>query len=255
MDKLLDGKVIVVSGGTKGVGKEIIIECARQGAKIVIGGRDQEAASYIIEQVSKFNSDAFFIYTDLKIISDCKNLFDETISRFGKIDGFVNYAGITPVASLTECSEELFNEVFDINIKAAFFCAKYAVSNMIRNNGGSIILIGSPHAWRGEKDRTAYACSKGALITLNEHIAYHYASNHIRCNLVTLGWTLTEGELTLRKSEGISKEELEKSASELLPMGRMIKPEEYVSGIIYLLSDLSWMVTGSNIRMTGGQYI
>ena len=92
---------------------------------------------------------------------------------------------------------------------------------MRMNGGGSIILTGSAHAWGGQKDRAAYACSKGVLLTLMEHISHNYAQENIRCNYLTLGWTPTEGEVMLRGSQGESEAELRKRAAGILPMGRM----------------------------------
>jgi len=126
---------------------------------------------------------------------------------------------------------------------------------MIFSGGGSIVLVGSPHAWKGERDRLVYACSKGALLTLNNHIAQHYAEYGIRSNIITMGWTPTDGELVLRSSQGISADQLRSKASKIIPAGRMTEIEDIVPGILYLLSDDSKMVSGSNLRVTGGWYI
>lgn len=252
---LLKDKVIVISGGTKGIGRALAIACAAAGADVVIAGRDKIAADRVLEEIHRYESNGMFVYTDLYDIKYCRRLFEDTIARLGRVDGFVNYAGITSAASLLACDEETFDEVLDVNFKGAFFCVKHAVQSMIKNNGGSIILVNSCHAWRGDEDRVAYACSKGALMTLNEHIAYHYAKYGIRCNLLTMGWSLTEGELAVREKMGISTEELIKTASEMIPMGRMQTPEDYIPGMIYLLSDASSMVTGGNLRISGGFFI
>ena len=126
---------------------------------------------------------------------------------------------------------------------------------MRQSGGGSIVLTGSAHAWGGQKDRAAYACSKGVLRILMEHIAHQYSSEHIRCNYLTLGWTPTEGEVSLRKSQGESEAELRKRAGEILPMGRMLERTDYVGGLVYLMSDESSMMTGSTFRITAGEYI
>ena len=123
------------------------------------------------------------------------------------------------------------------------------------NGGGSIVLTGSAHAWSGQKDRAAYACSKGVLLTLMEHIAHNYANEHIRCNYLTLGWTPTEGEVALRKENGENEFELRKRAASVLPMGRMCERSDYIDGVIYMLSDSSSMMTGSVFRITAGEYI
>ncbi|WP_026671001.1 SDR family NAD(P)-dependent oxidoreductase [Butyrivibrio sp. AE3006] len=251
----LDDKVIVISGGTKGVGRAAAEQCGRCGAKVVIGGRDKVAAKKTIRTIKAFGSEAIFVYTELEKTEDCRKLFEEAMKKYGKVDGFLNYAGVTPVSPLDTCTEETFNHVFDVNFRAAFFCCQAAIECMRENGGGSIILVGSAHAWGGQKDRAAYACSKGALLTLMSHIAHNYASEQIRCNYLTLGWTPTEGEVALRKSQGMTEAELRQQAAGILPMGRMLERTDYLDAIIYMLSDASSMMTGSEFRITAGEYI
>lgn len=254
-EKKLKDKVIVISGGTKGVGRTIAEEYAKQGARIVIGGRDEDAARKAIKIIKTYGSEGIFVYTDLGKVEDCKRLFDEAYKKYGKIDGFFNYAGVTPICPLDSCDEETFDWVMDVNFKSCFFCCQQAIKYMRLNGGGSIVLTGSAHAWGGQKDRAAYACSKGVLITLMEHIAHNYASEQIRCNYLTLGWTPTEGEVNLRKSQGESEAELRRRAADILPMGRMLERSDYVDALIYLMSDSSAMMTGSTFRITAGEYI
>ena len=255
MNKRLEGKVIVVSGGTKGVGRTASEEFAREGAKVVIGGRDEESAQKSIRLIKTFGSEGLFVHCDLLKIEDCKNLFDKAHERFGKIDGFFNYAGVTPVSPLDTCDEQTFDWVMDVNFKACFFCCQQAIKYMRMNGGGSIVLTGSAHAWGGQKDRAAYACSKGVLRILMEHIAHQYATEQIRCNYLILGWTPTEGEVSLRVSQGESEAELRKRAAAILPMGRMLERTDYVDALVYLMSDSSAMMTGSTFRITAGEYI
>ena len=254
-DKKLKGKVIVVSGGTKGVGRAASEEFARQGAKVVIGGRDEASALKSIRLMRTYGTDGLFVYTDLFKVDDCKKLFDEAYKKFGKIDGFFNYAGITPVSPLDTCDEKTFDDVMDVNFRACFFCCQQAVKYMRMNGGGSIVLTGSAHAWGGEKDRAAYACSKGVLRILMEHISHNYATEQIRCNYLVLGWTPTEGEVALRISQGESEAQLRKRAGDHLPMGRMLERSDYLDGLVYMMSDSSSMMTGSTFRITAGEYI
>lgn len=254
-EKKLEEKVIVISGGTKGVGRAAAEEFARQGAKVVIGGRDKAAALRSIRLMKTYGSEGIFVHTDLEKVEDCKRLLDEAYATFGKIDGFFNYAGITPVSPLDSCDEDTFNSVMNVNFRACFFCCQQAIKYMRENGGGSIVLTGSAHAWGGQKDRAAYACSKGVLLTLMEHIAHNYASEHIRCNYLTLGWTPTEGEVSLRNSQGESEAELRKRAAEILPMGRMLERTDYLDALVFMMSDASAMMTGSTFRITAGEYI
>ena len=253
--KQLKDKVIVVSGGTKGVGRAFSEVAGREGAKVVIGGRDEKAGKEAVRNIHTFGSDGLFVYTDLLKVEDCKNLFDTAYKKYGKIDGLFNYAGVTPVSPLDNCDEDTFDWVMDVNFKAAFFCCQQAVKYMRMNGGGSIVLTGSAHAWGGQKDRAAYACSKGVLRTLMEHIAHQYATEQIRCNYLVLGWTPTEGEVALRISQGESEAELRKRAADILPMGRMCERTDYMDGLLYLMSDASSMMTGSTFRLTAGEYI
>jgi NAD(P)-dependent dehydrogenase (short-subunit alcohol dehydrogenase family) len=242
----------VVSGGTKGVGRAAAEAFAINGAKVVIGGRDEESALKSIRLMKVYGSEGLFVYTDLNKVEDCKKLFDEAYAKFGKIDGFFNYAGITPVSPLDTCDLETFDAVMRINFRAAFFCCQQAVKYMRLNGGGSIVVTGSPQAWGGEKDRAAYACSKGVLLTLVNHICQNYASDHIRANYLTLGWTPTEGEVALRKTQGMSEVELRKWAGAQHPMGRMCECADYIDTLVLLMSDGASMVSGSILRATGG---
>jgi 2-deoxy-D-gluconate 3-dehydrogenase len=255
MEQVLKNKVVVISGGTKGVGKTMAEECAMRGAYVVIGGRDEMSAKKTIRLIRSYGSDGFFVHTELTDIGDCQKLFDEAFNKFGRIDGFFNYAGITPISPLDTCSQETFDAVMNINFRAAFFCCQNAIRYMQKNGGGSIVLTGSAHAWGGHKDRAAYACSKGVLITLMEHIARNYADDQIRCNYLTLGWTPTEGEVSLRVAQGMTEAELRFSAAKEIPMGRMLERSDYIEGIVYMLSDSSAMMTGSTFWITAGWFI
>ena len=224
----MNKKTFVIAGGSTGVAKQVVSELIKLGHNVVFGDLDVKNELKEKQLLS--------IYTDVSNVNDCENLFKLAYETFGKIDGFFSYAGITPAQSLEECTEELHNEIFDVNLKGALFCSKYAVKYMKKNGGGSIVFTGSPHSDAGEIDRVSYACSKGAIVTLANHIAKNYGKDNIRSNYITLGWTPTEGELTLRKKQGMSKEDLEKYALEFIPMGRMNSYEDITPAIIYLLS-------------------
>lgn len=255
MEGRLHDKVIVVSGGTKGVGRALSEAAAKEGAKVVIGGRDEESAKKSIRLMKTYGSEGLFVHTDLEDTGQCRGLLDKAYEKYGRVDGFFNYAGVTPVSPLDTCDQETFDKVMNINFRAAFFCCQQAVKYMRKNGGGSIVLTGSAHAWGGQKDRAAYACSKGVLLTLMSHIAHQYASEQIRCNYLTLGWTPTEGEVALRNSQGMTEAELREQAAGILPMGRMCERTDYLDALIYMFSDASAMMTGSTFRITAGEYI
>jgi NAD(P)-dependent dehydrogenase (short-subunit alcohol dehydrogenase family) len=192
---------------------------------------------------------------DLQNIGECKVFIDKIIVKWHKIDAVVFYAGITPISPLTDCSEELFDKIFDINLKSVFFITQCVIKNMIDHGGGSFVFFGTSHMESGQIDRAAYAISKGGIKILAEHLSRRYAKFHIRSNIVVMGWTATEGELELRKSLGTSKEELYTEAAAYIPMGRMLTVNDPVPAVMYFISDESCMVTGSTIRVNGGEYI
>lgn len=250
---LLKNKTIVITGGTKGLGCDIAFNCADAGAKVSISGRSDKDGQAIAKEInSKFPGRAIYIKSDLCNIDECENLISESVRHYGEIDGLVNYAGYLPASSIIDTDENLFDAVFNINIKAAFFCTKFALISMIKSGGGSVVNIGSPHAYGGDEDRAAYAVSKGALLTLNRYVSRNFAKYNIRSNWISMGWVATPGELALRASQGKGLKWLKATAKKAIPMGRMQTTEDHIPLIINLLSDQSSQVTGSEIHITGG---
>jgi len=252
MEISLDGKVIVINGGTKGVGRAAVEAVTEAGADVVFSGRDSKDAEEVIKIVKeKSDKDAVFSKGCLKDINNCEKLIETAIENFGKLDGFVNYAGITSISSITHTTEKLFDDVFSINYKAAFFCTKLAVEKMIER-GGSIVYIGSAHAYGADMVRAAYGTSKGALLSLSKHVSKNYAKNKIRSNVITMGWVITPNEIKLAESMGFSRKWLDEQGKRTVPMGRLQVNEDYTPCIVYLLSDLSNQLTGSEIHINGG---
>ncbi|MBM7569059.1 SDR family NAD(P)-dependent oxidoreductase [Paenibacillus sacheonensis] len=249
----LNGKVIVITGGTKGIGKGIALMCAQEGASVVVGGRNERDGAKVVREIMDVHgAEALFVKGDISREAACKQLIDETVNRFGRVDGLVNNAGIFPRGSMVDTSEEMFDAIFAVNMKGSFFCSMYAIQAMLESGGGSIVHIGSTNGYKGGKELAAYACSKGAMRTLNRHIAGHYGSSHIRSNWVTVGWVASEGEIELHQDMGISPDDLQKKAASVIPSGRMQTPEDIAYGAVFLLSDESSQVTGTELHVNGG---
>ena len=246
-------KTVIINGGTKGVGKEIVLACLNIGYNVIFGGRDDVAAQKLLKLVN--NDNCHFVKIDNANLESLKEMFKLAIDKYNRIDGYVHYSGITPLSGILDCAEETYDNVFDINLKSAFFCTQYAINHMKDNGGGSIIYFGSAHMDYGQIDRAAYAITKGALNILSSHIAHHYAKYQIRSNYIVMGWTDTDGEIELRKNQGITQEELQKKAASIIPMGRMLKVNDPIPTVLHFLSDESSMITGSIVRITGGEFI
>ena len=254
MKNILSEKVIVITGGTKGIGRDVALSAAGVGAKVVIGGRNEKDGSEIVKEINdQYNQKALFVRGDLRLVKECQHLIERTVSKFGKVDGLFNYAGTTACGTLAETDEKLFNQVFALNIKAAFFCTKYAIGIMQENGGGSIINAGSTHAYGGDIDRAAYASSKGALLSFSKHLAKNYAKDKIRCNFLTIGWVSTPTEKILQQEiKGMEDGWEQKMGKEVMPMGRLQEVEDFTPGIIYLLSEYASQVTGTELQISGG---
>lgn len=247
-------KTVMILGGTKGVGNEILKACLIKGYNVSFCGRDIELGKEII-QSSDYRNQLYFHQIDLNTIIEIEAYHNATIERFGNIDAVIIYSGITPVASIIETDESTYDSVFNVNLKAPYFLLKHVLKTMKKNKSGSIVFFGSAHMDYGEEDRTAYALTKSTLFTLSNHIAHHYAKYGIRSNYLVMGWTHTEGELKLRSEEGESENELKERAKKIIPMGRMLNPKDPVPAVMHFISDDSAMTTGSLIRITGGEYI
>jgi NAD(P)-dependent dehydrogenase (short-subunit alcohol dehydrogenase family) len=247
-------KTVMIVGGTTGVGNEILKSCLKKGYNVSFCDRNPDDGNEIIQSMQAENK-LYFHKVDLNSIDEIENFFIQTIKRFKRIDALVLYAGITPISSIIETEEDVFDSVFNVNLKSPFFLIKHVLKSMMEFKTGSIIFFGSAHMDYGMKNRAAYALTKSTLFTLSTHIAHHYAEFGIRSNYVVMGWTNTEGEIELRESEGMSEEELKSKAAKILPMGRMLNRFDPIPAVMHLISDESTMTTGSLIRITAGQYI
>ena len=177
--KRLEKKVIVITGATKGVGRAFAKAAAAEGAIIVGGGRDEEAGIEMMKEVADAGSDGTFVPIDLKNTEDIRKIFRIAYKFYGRVDGYFSYGAVTDVSPLDSCDEATYDKIMDINLRSTFFACQEAIQYMKKTVGGSIVLTGSAHAWGGQKDRAAYALSKGALRILMEHIAHNYASDKI----------------------------------------------------------------------------
>ncbi len=250
---LLKDKTVIITGATKGIGRAVAIGAAKQGANLVLGGRDLTAGETLVAEIEAMGTGkAVFVPGDLTKVAYCEALTVAALQHFGRLDGLVNYAGtVQACASLTDVTEEQFDWIMRVNFKSAFFVTQAAIKAMMKE-GGSIIFMGSLHAYGGEIDRPAYSCSKGAMHTLYKHVARNYAINRIRANWVTIGWIATPGEVEFRRNMGTKDGWLEEAGAQIMPMGRLQQDEDYVDGVLYLLSDGASQTSGSELFITGG---
>jgi NAD(P)-dependent dehydrogenase (short-subunit alcohol dehydrogenase family) len=239
----LDGKLVVVTGGTQGLGAAIARRAAELGAEgIAVVGRDTQRGERIAADL-----DGLFVRADLADADDCISVIDACEARFGRLDSLVNAAGLSSRGTLDDTSVEVWDRLFAVNVRAPFLLMQRAARLMRRGGrGGSIVNIITMASHGGEPALTAYSASKGALATLTRNAGYQLQPDRIRVNGLNIGWTATEGEHGVQTSVGQPGDWLA-AADASRPFGRLLRPDDIAPMVTYLLSDAAAMVTGSVI--------
>jgi NAD(P)-dependent dehydrogenase (short-subunit alcohol dehydrogenase family) len=255
----LAGKVVLVSGGTQGVGAAVARTAARCGAEaVIITGRRPEVAEPLIDELDELGTEPLFIRADVAVVDQAVASVTETISAYGRVDCVVNAAALTDRGTLIDTTPEMFDAHIATNLRGPFFIMQAAVRDMLRREAaGTIVNVLSISAHTGSAILAPYAASKGGLASLTRNAAHAHRRDRIRVNGLNIGWTATEGEdATQRRFHGAQDGWLEEAGRDL-PAGRLGDPDEIADMIVYLLSDGSGVVTGSVIdwdqTVMGGQ--
>jgi NAD(P)-dependent dehydrogenase (short-subunit alcohol dehydrogenase family) len=245
----LSGKVAVVTGGTQGLGEAIARLFAERGAAgIVICGRNAKGGERVANEISEAGCPTVFVQADLAKVADCRKVVAKADERFGRVDALVNAAALTDRGDIFDTTEERYNEIFNVNVRAPFFLIQESVKIMRREKiTGSIVNIQSMSAHGGQPFITAYCASKGALATLTRNVAHSLLKFRIRVNGLNIGWMSTVGEDNIQKKYHDAKDGWLEDAVKSRPFGRLIDPKEVARACAYLCSDESGLMTGSNI--------
>jgi NAD(P)-dependent dehydrogenase (short-subunit alcohol dehydrogenase family) len=245
----LSGKVAVVTGGTQGLGEAIARLFAERGAAgIVICGRNAKGGERVAGEISAAGCPTVFVRADLAKVADCRKVVAKADDRFGRVDALVNAAALTDRGNIFDTTEERYNEIFDVNVRAPFFLIQETARIMRREKiAGSIVNIQSMSAHGGQPFITAYCASKGALATLTRNVAHSLLKFRIRINGLNIGWMSTPGEDNIQKKYHDAQDGWLDEAVKAKPFGRLIDPKEVARACAYLCSEESGLMTGSNI--------
>jgi 3-oxoacyl-[acyl-carrier protein] reductase len=242
----LANKVAIVTGASKGIGAGIAKALAAEGASVVVNYASSRAgADKVVAEIKNAGGKAVAVQGDVSKKEDVKKLFAETKAAFGKLDVLVNNAGVYEFASLAEVTLESYNRHYNINVLGPILATQEALK-YFPDSGGSVINISSVVGTRPFAGATIYSSTKGALDNLSRGLALELAPKKIRVNVVSPGYTLTEGV------DGIFDEAALKKISAETPLGRPGKPEDIAPTVVFLASDESAWLTGEVINASGG---
>ena len=245
----LAGKIAVVTGGSQGVGEAIARLFAERGAAgLVICGRNAANGEQVAAEIAATGCPATFVTADLAKVADCRKVIAEADRRFGRVDALVNAAGVTDRGDIFDTTEERFDEIFDVNVRAPFFLIQETVKIMRREKiQGAIVNIQSMSAHGGQPFIAAYCSSKGALATLTRNVAHSLVKFRIRVNGLNIGWMATPGEDRIMKTYHGAKDGWLDEAVKSRPFGRLIDPREVARACAYLASAELGLMTGANV--------
>lgn len=247
MEKIFNGKVAVVTGGSFGIGRATAILFARKGAKVVIA--DCMEDNETLNTINASGGEAIFVKCDVSKEEDIKMMVEKTVSTFGSLDFAFNNAGIEGLSSSThECTTENWDNVIGVNLKGAWLCMKYEIEQMLKQKKGAIVNTSSVAGLVGFLGIPAYVASKHALNGLTKTAALEYAKQGIRVNSVCPGVIKTP---MVDRFTGKNKE-VEKQFENMEPVGRMGLPEEVAEVVCWLSSDGASFITGDTIAVDGG---
>ena len=243
----LNGKIALVTGSAKGLGKEIAIGLGQYGASLALA--DMEYPERTAEEVEGAGSRCIAVKTDISNEVEVKNLREKITSEFGRVDILINNAGVTQLTYTP--TEELpvkeWDQVMGINLRGTFLCCKYVGGSMIKTGGGNIVNIASTAGITGVPRAPAYCASKGGVILLTKSLALEWAQHKIRVNAVAPHYLETELTQGLRDSERVYE-----ALTKQIPLKRFGKTSELLGAILWLASDASSYVTGAVIPVDGG---
>jgi NAD(P)-dependent dehydrogenase (short-subunit alcohol dehydrogenase family) len=246
----LAGKVAIVTGAARGIGAAIAKRFAAEGAKVVVSDI-LELGADVAQEIRDAGRDAVFCRTDVSKAADVQQLVATALQEYGALNVLVNNAAINVPGSVLDLTEEIWDRTMEVNLKSMFLTSKYAIPEMKKAGGGSIVNIGSANSMVAEPLLTAYVASKGGVLMLTKAMALDFALDQIRVNCICPGWvdtTINDAHAALFGG----REKVLESVADFQPIGRPIQPEEIANVALFLASDESSAMTGSAVVPDGG---
>ena len=247
--KRAENKVVIVTGGALGIGRETCILLAKENAKVAVTDILDQEGEELVTEIKKSGGVAKYWHLDVSDEKEVEKVYAEVVKEFGKLDATINNAGISGVDKPThELTENEWDAVMDVNVKGVFFCTKHAIPHLQKTGEGSIVNLSSIYGIIGAGDIPHYHASKGAVRLMSKNDALIYAKDKIRVNSVHPGFIWTP----LVEEFGKDVPDFRENLNSLHPLGHVGEAIDIAYGILYLVSDESKFVTGSELVIDGG---
>jgi len=248
-------KVVIVTGGTSGIGEATVLEFAKEGAKVIIVGRNKQKGLEVEKKVEELGGNAIFIETDVSREDDVRKMINQVVSLYNKIDILVNNAGVLSTNPITKVSEEEFYEMVNVNFKGVFLCIKHALPHI--PEGGVIINVASILGHVGAPNYSIYCGTKGAVIAMTKALAWELGRRGIRVISVSPGSVETPMLINEMKTEALKRrvsiDVIKNEKKHLTALNRIAKPEEIAKVIVFLASEKASFMTGVDVIIDGGR--
>ncbi len=248
--KLLSGRVAIVTGGSRGIGRATVLRLAEAGADVVINYiRNEAAAEEVARQARVHGGQALLVRADVAHVDQAAALVQKTVEQFARVDLLVANAGVWEGAPVEEMSEEVWDRVIDANLKGTWTTCRAVVPLMKRQRSGAIIIVSSTAGQRGEAGYSNYAASKGGQISFTKSLAAELAPD-IRVNCVAPGWVDTE------LNEGVfADKRFKQKIIDTIPLGHVATADDLALSIVFLASDWAGSITGEVLNVNGGSVL
>ena len=250
-----DGKVVIITGGALGIGQATALEFAKAGARVSIADVNREAGDGAVREIERLGGEGLMVQADVSISSDCERVVGRTVERFGGVDVLFNNVGIQPPESylnVEDTPEEMWDRIIGVNLRSCFLMSKYAIPEIRKRGGGSIINTASVQGLQSQPLVPPYAASKGGILSLTRQMALDYAKDNIRVLAVCPGSVDTPMLRAAAETEGVDPDEVVRRWGAAHPIGRVGVGRDIANAVLFLASEKASFMTGEHINVDGG---